>query len=146
MIHGMIPDQLQRTILGLRMAGESPGFYYEGWLTQTVRAVLNTTAWVVCLFVLTWFLISPSQAYHAPFALKMGVPIFFVSKSLLLRHLNIVGWRKFIEVLQHHDNSICTACGYALNGLPEAYTCPECGNAYSIDKVRSYWIQWQAGK
>lgn len=36
------------------------------------------------------------------------------------------------------EGELCAACGYALQGLPAAGTCPECGRAYSDDVIVIY--------
>jgi hypothetical protein len=32
--------------------------------------------------------------------------------------------------------------GYCLRGLPNDYTCPECGQAYEIEEVEQRWHEW----
>ena len=47
--------------------------------------------------------------------------------------------KRFVKKLRHHDNKLCTECGYVLDGLPDEHTCPECGTPYKIEVVRSLW-------
>lgn len=41
--------------------------------------------------------------------------------------------------LVQHDYKLCTTCGYCLEGLAEAGTCPECGEEYDLEETRAAW-------
>lgn len=47
-----------------------------------------------------------------------------------------MAWRDRIEEL---DLEACTACGYALKGLPRKHKCPECGKSYDKYRVKLEW-------
>jgi hypothetical protein len=47
--------------------------------------------------------------------------------------------RRVYLAAQSLDYRMCTHCGYDLQGLPEAHSCPECGTQYSIEQTRTTW-------
>ena len=46
---------------------------------------------------------------------------------------------RFIRRARAHDDLLCVYCGYAVEGLDETGTCPECGKTYSFDECRRLW-------
>lgn len=49
--------------------------------------------------------------------------------------------RGFYKRLRSFEFEMCLNCGYLLKGLPSKHKCPECGDDYAIEKVRSAWKQ-----
>jgi predicted RNA-binding Zn-ribbon protein involved in translation (DUF1610 family) len=57
--------------------------------------------------------------------LAVGLPAGHAAK--LARH-----------ILRSRKEPFCIHCGYDLTGLPDNYTCPECGEAYTFRVIEEY--------
>ena len=81
------------------------------------------------------------------------LPLFRVNTAwgLVLQALRIVlmvgaviwffaGMRRIRREVRELNGFVCWRCGYRLNGLAEAGTCPECGKAYALDELRRRWM------
>jgi hypothetical protein len=42
------------------------------------------------------------------------------------------------NVVRNRKDPFCIHCGYGLTGLPDHYTCPECGRGYSFSVIEEY--------
>jgi hypothetical protein len=42
------------------------------------------------------------------------------------------------HAIRNRRDPFCIHCGYGLSGLPDNYTCPECGHAYSHRMIEEY--------
>jgi hypothetical protein len=65
----------------------------------------------------------------------VGVTVFFGVSIVLMRHSE----RAFVQKVHVADLKCCLVCGYLLQGLPEAHSCPECGSAYDLQDVHRAW-------
>lgn len=61
----------------------------------------------------------------------------------------VAHWRfyeRYRELLQRRvlksDFRVCLRCGYSLLGLPDTHQCPECGQPFAREELRSAWEPW----
>jgi len=50
--------------------------------------------------------------------------------------------KRYHKRLHKYNNKVCISCGYPLEGLPDEHQCPECGQAYNIERTVYLWTQW----
>ncbi len=72
--------------------------------------------------------------------LALGVLLIGAAISLALVPRML--FRSFRTRLADNNLALCMNCGYALEGLPEAHKCPECGEGYDLTRVRANWDYW----
>lgn len=106
-----------------------------GWDTpRAARWAVSWLAWgpwacgLVIVTIFTWW------REYSNFAVPIGVIV-----GLLLWALRRRSIRRFARRLRSHDLCCCLECGYCLQGLEAAGTCPECGCAYELSAVRGRW-------
>lgn len=78
--------------------------------------------------------------------LVLGVNVINLGAIALPHYAGIRVRRQFAMYLADNAGLVCPDCGYLLHGLPHEHQCPECGRAYSIASVRTYWLRWMAAR
>ncbi len=108
------------------------------------RVVLWRNIYLACgvlsALLLTRILLVKSDPHKYYVVATYGVVIVFA--SALFTVTPRILFRRLRDRLNEHENSDCLECGYCLLGLPEEYTCPECGKPFRLDEVRAAWSHW----
>ncbi|MEO1130025.1 MAG: hypothetical protein AAFX05_10035 [Planctomycetota bacterium] len=102
------------------------------WLVYGTLAYLGI--WVL-LVLYGW------MHHWASFAMRMFA--FIGTPAGVVYALGWVAmWRLDVRLRQKAadaDWRLCCCCGYDLRGAPDAGTCPECGEAFSLSALRERW-------
>lgn len=131
--------------------GKAPGAFREWFQSTNLIQVSLLRDWVylVLLAVVVFVMVVVQEGLSAGrAALPFGALIATVALADVLvvflfgRQIR----RKFARYLSDKDGLVCPDCGYLLDALPEAHTCPECGRAYRFKDVRDYWLKWMKGE
>ncbi len=80
-----------------------------------------------------------------------GIGFFAMCAAIMLPNIAawLVRWMLFDRfLLRLGDRAIearlalCLRCGYSLTDLPQEHCCPECGQAYDLEKTVEHWGRW----
>jgi len=86
---------------------------------------------------------------------EFGILWYFGIKTLILAIFWIGGviMESAWSVVKARKDPFCIHCGYGLEGLPDNYTCPECGRPYNFRLIEEYrrdpkWFmqRWRSGR
>lgn len=83
----------------------------------------------------------PWAALAAPPAVIFGYGALVIVSSWLSLATIRRSMRRFSDHLIERKFMVCFGCGYDLRNLPSD-RCPECGNGYDHEKLRSLWQDW----
>jgi len=110
------------------------------WVAVTMPYLLGAAGTALVFGMVVW----PEQTLDAPWWVKVGylviglLPLWRVRRERQLR-------RAFAEKLAQCGYRVCPGCGYDLAGLPDPYTCPECGARFTLEGVAEFWKAWARG-
>lgn len=77
---------------------------------------------------------NPWSFYKVVFSI--GFPFVAVGLGLAL-----FAFRQVSSLAKQHDYELCLNCKYPLDTLPDTGKCPECGDDYTQDEIRKFWME-----
>ena len=134
-----------RSFTGRRPEG-LPGAYWDFLTSSRAPIVLFFRWWsVLLLLLIVTQLAFMALALAIGWRSIMGDLMNLLPVLVLVLNPYFIGGRvkmRFARELFAHQGRMCLECGYLLEGLPDAHTCPECGEAFEIAELRAAWLYW----
>lgn len=114
-----------------------------GWLAEQRSTIMGRANLWYCLGLFVPLVLACAWQF-GPFAARgwattrwtntlMFVP-FFLTNTVF-----VVWSRRFKRRVTALGFRMCKHCGYDLREIPEPGPCPECGRAFDVAKLASYW-------
>jgi hypothetical protein len=111
---------------------------------QQVRWYLPGWGETARLFGWRWFSFTPAAALIAlmiylPWVVLLHAFVFWwklVVIAVMVPMVAVVNAAK--NIIRSRTDPFCIHCGYTLEGLPDNYVCPECGEPYSFHVIDEY--------